>query len=388
MTGFSASKDHQTTVDPFKVSLVLATLLLMLVTVVNQFLIDPYKPISAPVTIIGPGALPTGSEAAVIVQNDRADHIIRHDIHVPPFNSEASHVRIWADVATTGVVGGNRRWKAARVLLNRRLPGGKLYWERPHVVFRSTGDLQVEGPLGVLSASSASEGMNLRVELLLATGQLRVNQLTLQPVARSEGAENSERFLLVCWIALIVMWTLGLFRRRINPRRSMILLLAWGMAMTAIGLSTLPSGTSQPIFSYVWTQITLIRSYLPRTPEREPLLVRVPVAETAVTGEVRVVRRANISQEEAAAWRFDLSKIAHVGVFVIIGLLFAFHGSGRLSKTMSAAVLFSLVAELMQTFAVSRSPSVFDAGLNTAGAIAGVLTATILMMLYRRTTGR
>jgi len=388
MTGSSASKNRPVQGDPFRVSLVLATLLLMLVTVINQFLIDPYTPISAPVTLIGPGALSTGSEAAVTVQNDRVDHIIRRDFHVPSFSSGASHVQIRADVVMARVVGGDRRWKAARVLLNRKLPGGKLYWESPHVVFRGIGDLRVEGLSGVLPATGASEGMNLRVELLLATGELKVDRLTLQPVARSDGAVNSERFLLICWIVLIVMWSAGIFRRRVNARRGVIIFLTWGMAMTAIGLSTLPSGTSQPIFSYVWTQITLIRSYLPRTHEPKPLLIRVPVAEKEADSDATPVRVVNISHEEAAAGRFDLSKIAHVAVFIVIGTLFALYGSGRLVSSIFVTTLFSVVAELMQTFAISRSPSLFDAGLNTGGAVLGVLTTIILMALYRRATGR
>lgn len=387
MTGFSASKAHLTAVDPFKVSLVLATLLLMLVTVVNQFLIDPYKPISDPVTIIGPGALPMGSVQPVVLSTAEAGRVIRRDFRLIN-DRNASHFRVLAEVELHGVEPGNQRWKQARILFNQVQSDGTLYWEPPHVVFRGKGDLYVPDVRTVLSGAPVRQFMNVRVELLLATGEMTVRRLALQPLRVSDGARNSEKFLLVGWLTLFGGWSIFLFLKTAGRKaRLPLMLLCWLAGVAVMGLSTLPSGSSQPVFHYIWKQVTWVESMLPKSADPGPV-AQAPV----ISDDTRVARQSpvmvNVSAEEAAAGRFTLSKFAHVGVFVGIGILFGFYGSGRFVPSLSGAILFSLVAELMQTFAINRSPSLFDAGLNTGGAAVGVLVAAILMTLYRRAIRR
>ncbi len=84
-------------------------------------------------------------------------------------------------------------------------------------------------------------------------------------------------------------------------------------------------------------------------------------------------------------WDLVLRKIAHFGEYAVLGLLLA-RAVGRRPLALAAGVAYAASDELHQHFVAGRHAAVRDVLIDSAGVLAGVLAAHVLLVQFRQWT--
>lgn len=345
MTSFSRAERNQR----FGWSIFAAAALLTLLTVLNFFVLDRFEPAGPAVDVLPPGG--------VALSNADRTAVLQQDFAVP-LGASKGFIRISADVEGEGIVRGDRPWQRGRIVFLRRDAEGGLIWDIPHVVGRFWGDTERRWIGSLYRGDDRAESLMIRVELLKATGELKVHRLLAEPMQEAPGFRPVANALLIGWIALAVLATVWAWRRvRLGHWMTG---LAWVAAALALALSVLPGKAISPARIIAVEAIDLVS------------------AEDAEPKEKAAAVSAN---------SFSIAKSGHVVMFFLLGIviMLARGGSGLL-PVLAVSAGFAGLCEMMQLYSPNREPAAFDLQLNMiSAAVGGLLTA---MMLWLTPMGR
>lgn len=331
------------------VMLVGSALLLGALTVLNFFAMDRYLPAGPAVEM-----LPRGG---VWLENTDPDGVERLDLAVP-LPAKTPFVQIAAKVDSWRIAPGPRPWNRGRIVFVKRNADGRGRWDLPHVVALMKGESGRRSETAVFAASPDAASLDLRIELLKATGRLAVRSVTATPMKEAPGFRPAADFLIACWIALAAAISFWAFLR-LSHRRWLVGL-CWAVATTALVLSILPAETTAPARTISAEAIDLVARH-DATPKE---------------------RKAALSEN-----MFSIAKTGHVLMFLGVGLAFALaRGGSPALRIWLLALLFASTCEMLQLFSPNRSPAFFDLMLNTVSATAGYWLGWSALSVLRRTS--
>lgn len=327
--------------------LVGAALLLTALTGLNFFALDRYAPTGPAVELLPPGGV-------TLANADRMG-VERLDLDVP-LDPATPFVRIRAVAEARGIEGGARSWQRGRVVFVKRDGEGRGRWDLPHVVALLEGDRPARAYAAVFAASPDAASLQLRLELLKATGRLAVRSVTATPLTEAPGFRPAAAFLTGGWALLafaVSAWA------AIRVRRGRWLIgFCWLVGAAAMALSVLPGEATAPARDVTAGAVDLVAS------------------ETATEQEKQAAVSANL---------FSIAKAGHVLMFLGVGFAFGL-ARGRSGPTAIwlLAVGFAALCEMLQLYSPNRAPAGFDVMLNTVSASAGFVAAWFVPVFAAR----
>lgn len=323
--------------------IIAGTVLLFLLTILNFFVLDRYSPAGARVSVL--------PDEGIELLNDDPATVLQQDVAVP-LSASKGFMLIWAEVEGEGIVRGDRPWQRGRIVFLRRNAAGDPIWDIPHVVGRFWGDTERQWIGGLYRGDDRAESLMIRVELLKATGMLKVHRLLVQPMAEARGFRPIANTLLVVWIALALSsfwWAWGRFRSG-----RWLIALAWCVGAAAIALSVLPGKSLSPARIIATEAIDLVSAK-----EAQP-------------------------REKAAAVSansFSIAKSGHVVMFFVVGFVIMLaRGKSGFVPILLLAMGFGGLCEMLQLYSPHREPAAFDFWLNVTSAGVGAGLAALLML--------
>ncbi len=299
----------------------------------------------------GPGMVYLTGAPEPLSATDASDRVeFRYDL------GDAAFVKVSGWLAAQDIVQGRRSWQQGRLIAVQQYANDRARYDLPHVVARLHGDRPARSYSATFRVERGSRHLLLRAEMLGTGGLLRVGRLRVQPLSERPGFAAGSVFIIGCWILLglaISGWVLlSLLRHRYR------LVLAYAVAAPALVLSILPATMTAPLRLGVARRVDL-------------------------SGAMEATGRA--AEAALSTNLFSLAKAGHVVMFTAVGLAFAVAlGRGHVARALGLAVGFGLVAEMLQLFSPNRTATLFDAGLNLASGIAGVLVATAALHIRDR----
>ena len=331
----------------WKALLLGGALLLTALTVLNFLALERYQPTGPAIAL-----LPQGG---VTLVNDDPGRIERADFAVP-LPPETAFVRIRAIAEADGIAPGRRPWQRGRIVFVKRDADGKGRWDLPHVVALLKGDTGREIHEAVFAASRSADRLELRIELLRATGRLGVAAATATPMREAPGFRPAANFLAGAWLLLAI--TVSVWALRRVRRRRWLIGLCWLVGAVALGLSVAPGEATSPARTVAVHTVDLVAS-----------------------------RSAGAKEKQAAlsANNFSIAKAGHVLMFFCVGIAFALaRGRSGPVRIFLLAAAFAALCEMMQLFSPNRSPALFDLMLNVGSASAGYwIGLAALALLWR-----
>lgn len=246
-----------------------------------------------------------------------------------------------ADARSTAVVAGTRPWHQARLLLVQH-NGHRNRWDLPITAISLSGTQPWENHRAYFTVAPDTQHIRVLAELSHATGSLQLKNIHLASVSEHPTYVWIQSGLLISW-GLLFLLLLGTCLSISRHTFLMRLTLAFAFASIIIG-TTLPSKIKNQISEEVTTQIHA---------ERPAFKALVP---------------------------WDLSKVWHVVVFFLLGLVLKATMKQPWFIHLLILILLATGTELAQLFISNRSPLVTDSLIDVAGGFGGL----ILMTLFNR----
>lgn len=333
--------------DVFGTVLIAAATMLTVLTAMNFLGLSRYDVSGPSISVLGPdGIALVNDDPAAIERRDFA-------LNLP---AAKGFIRISAVAEGFDIAPGPRPWQRGRIVFLRHDADARALWDIPHVLALLKGNPVRWTFSSVFRGDDRARTMSARIELLKATGTLKVYRLTATPMRESHGFRAVASALMAGWAALAIAvswWTMG----RLRQRRWLIGL-AWLVGATALVLSVLPAQTTSPARSVAVEAIDLVSSNTATEKERE----------AAVSANM-----------------FSIAKSGHVVMFFLVGGFVAL-ARGRSSGTaiVLIAVGFAGLCEMLQLFSPNRGASGFDLMLNMVSAGAGAVLVLLLLWLLPR----
>ncbi|WP_417515092.1 VanZ family protein [Minwuia sp.] len=324
--------------------LIAAAVLLTLLTVLNFFVLDRYAVAGGTVSV-----LPAGG---VVLTNDAPDGIARREFPVP-LDPDMQFIRLTAVAEGFDIVPGGRAWHRGRIVFLRSDPQGRHIWDLPHVVALLKGNPVRWTFTEIFRSDREASALTARLELLKATGTLKVYSLTATPMREAHGFRAALNALLAGWIALGLGASWWVWRR---VRRGRWLTgLAWLVCAPVLILSVLPADTTAAAGAVAVKAVDLVAS------------------ETATVQEKTAAVSSNM---------FSIAKLGHVIMFLGVGFAIGL-ARGR-SSTVGIwllAVGYACLCEMLQLYSPNRAPAGFDLMLNSVSATAGFGLSWVLLRI-------
>ncbi|MGI9494007.1 MAG: hypothetical protein ACR2QF_16560 [Geminicoccaceae bacterium] len=327
-------------------TLVIATLLLVLVTLSVFFLLERYQPAGdsllaeEPFSVGFPGwtkkgdvTLDPDEPGKVILGNDDPENrsFLKRTVDLP---SGYTLAFLKATVSTEKVVAGDDLWQRARIYFVQLDEEGKADWHQPHNLFRLRGTKSTRTISQVFPVPPSVNQALFSLEVNNATGQMTISDLELYPVEELPIFRKIAITLMVAWAILGVFAATAIFR---NIPSSNVRL-AFGVM-----LGVLAFGLFMPV------------------PVRDALIATLHLP---TSGEGGVI---------------ELDVIGHGIVFAIMAFLVRI---GRphdpIWLHLGCWALIAVASETLQLFTFDRKPSIVDFLGDGIGFALGLTLAVIL----------
>jgi len=324
-----------------------AALLLTLLTLLNFVVLDRFEPAGEPVSVL--------PEAGLTLRNDDRGSIARHDLPLT-LSDPTAFVKVVAVAEGWDIEPGGRPWQRGRIVFLRQSLKGDLYWDKPHVVALLKGNPMRWTFTEVFGEDSRAAGLLARIELLKASGTMKVYSLTATPMREAHGFRALAEALMLLWggLGLLTTWWVW---RRVRARRRLVLL-AWMVVAPALMLSVLPGQATNPARTVASETIDLVASEDAGEKEREAAL---------------------------SANMFSIAKSGHVIMFFAVGFFIMLaRGRAPFLLIVTLAAGYAGLCEMLQLFSPDRTPAAFDVMLNMVSATVGALLAEALAGVLRR----
>lgn len=276
----------------------------------------------------------------------------------------AQHQGTWllsARISTENVIPGAKSWHTARVILVGRTAAGKSLWRGvEHVLVPLAGNTAWRDFSAVFKIPDMATEVMVGMQLLRATGIMRVRNLRLTPVEQRTAFSVVASILLAAW-ALALAWV---GKSLLSGTKFTVAHGAIGLVGLAIAAGALMPGTvKQEFLEFAWGGYEELRAALP----------------------------AGLGGIEGFKWgepeflQVNSSQVGHFALFFVLGLVV------RLARLKDPIIhqflgllLFGAVIEVLQYYSIGRRPTledwVFDAG--------GIILAFIVSPIFVRKAGR
>lgn len=280
--------------------------------------------------------------------------VVRQTIPAP------SNQRTWllsAEISTENVVPGVKSWHTARLILVGRTAEGKSVWGTKHVLEHLTGSTVWRGYASVFRIPDNATEAVMAVQLLRATGVIRVRNIRLTPVVERTG------FWLVAYV-LLAFWAIAL---------------AWIGASLFIGTkSYISSGMAALV-----TMAIAAGALMPGTLKQE--ILEFAWAEY---GDMLSALSAGIGRAEGLTWgepeffHVNTSQIGHFALFFVLALLMRFaRRQDRGVYQFIALLLFGAIIEVLQFYVVDRQPTLIDWAFDSGGILLAFIVSALLALV-------
>jgi len=338
------------------------TLALTVASLLLFFLFERFEPVGEPwlrpaaVTLAdgwdvqadGTGEVSLGSEGARLRADRPQDGpLLRRRFVLPP---GTEFVRVRAELAVEAVRRGPLPWQGVRIVLVQLDDQGRHQWDLPHLADVANGSQHGRSVTQEFWISRAARALELRAELRQATGEFLVRELWLEPVQEVEAFGTVRHMLFLCWVSLWLWLVVPLMATA--PRR-LRHVLAMLVAMTILAGTLTPHSARQSAKQLL---IELERTVIGERDAGPEAVPGKPVAPAEVV---------------AGAWPVA-QKAMHFLLFVVLALaaLWARPDDPWLALVGYLA-LFAAICEVLQLFALDRTPLLSEAGINLAGVAVG-----------------
>ncbi len=287
------------------------------------------------------------------------------------------YLSVSGEVRAEDVRRGTRGWQAARLILVARGADGGWRFNLPHEVMRLSGSKDWTTYRRTLRLPAA-EAYLFSAQLVQASGLIEVRNLSVREARVRPGFDSAAFVLAACWLAA-GLWILAPLAARARGD-------GWSAAallvVAAIAIGTLASGEVRSV-AREWLAAQL---EIPTQIRAGPVAPAGPAAPPAAarpagTGTLLVTDGPNLF------WQ-AIDKSGHFTAYAALG--FVLLGAalrrwpGRVPVgTLAALFAFAAATEVLQLMSQDRGASLFDVGINAAGAATGLLALWLVRRAFR-----
>lgn len=270
----------------------------------------------------------------VTIHNSKPKHSfsVRQTVPIP---SGARSLILSADFGTEAVVPGNKPWQLARIHVVGRTAEKKMLWGTSHVLVSETGTNNLDNYKRIFPVSGDAVDVQVAAIFLKATGTMRAGNFNLVPLAVRVDFQILTYFFIILWCSTL-MWAYAPLIQIVVAGKNKLFLVA--ITMTILVGVLIPSDVSQ-----------IVMAAIKSSPDK-------------------------VASEILLYWNYLLNA-GHFAFFLFLGLAsrLAFH-SIKISIQFAQLSLFAAITEVLQYFAIGRSPSFVDWWVDVSGvALAFVL---------------
>ena len=264
----------------------------------------------------------------VTINNSKPKHNVGV-LQTVPIPSGARSLMLSADFGTEAVVPGNKHWQLARIHVVGRTAEKKMLWGTSHVLVPGTGTNNLENYKRVFPVSGDAVDVQVAALLINATGTMRTGNFNLLPVAVRIDFQILTYFFIILWCSALIWAYAPVFQTVIAGKNKWFLV---ATTMTILVGVLIPSDVSQIVMAAVKSSSD------------------------------------KVAWEKLQYWNDALSNAGHFAFFLFLGLAsrLAFH-SIKISVQFAQLSLFAAITEVLQYFAIGRSPSFVDWWVDVTG---------------------
>ena len=266
-------------------------------------------------------------------------------------------LRLGASLKSDNVVGGEKPWNRARLLLVQYV-GDKPQYSTPHTVTSLVGTTKRQEYSKVFFVFPATTSVKVIAQLSRSTGYFEVGELGLYRVVDSTLFLWAKRLVLTGWGLFFLLFLFV----HLHANKSTLLKIVFALVGLLIILGTsMPGEMKEKLKSSV-----------------------IEVATAEVAPIKTAVQDANLSLG-LPHLGVDITKIAHFVLFgmFVVGLSFC-NPVVSVGGILLNTAMLAVGTEMVQFFVEGRSPLVTDVGIDMAGAITGLGVVGLLRLFFRR----
>lgn len=269
---------------------------------------------------------------------------------------DSGYLKLTGEVKTSGVIPGKKPWYRPRLVLSRYDEDGK-WLSLPHTVFMLDGTNDWQTYEGVFRLVDGVARTEVVVQMMNATGEMWLRNLSLKKVAPSGSYRLAGILLMIAW----GVGVLFLFRPYVAGRQSL-----WQKFMLSTVVLLIIVGTQLPASCKVRWQGGLRQAVV-----AEEVLVNNLVVST--------VHGINGGDKIYIFGRLEIGKVGHALFFgILFALMLGALPSQPLLSMVADGAIFAAATEIMQNFAVGRSALFQDFLIDFSGCLIAWLIYCII----------
>ncbi len=292
----------------------------------------------------------TTPENIVQISNDETGVTVGIRRHLP-VPEGATLVQVEIEAAVKNVSRDLVLKQEARLFLAGRTADGRYLWEQRHEIAALSGSRGWRPVTRTFEVAPDAASLAIGAQLTGATGTLGIRNLTVRPVTEQAVFPYLANGLLILWgITGVAIGFILL--RRMQSRWSRFAVA--GVAAVAVGVTMAPGKTRRFLVDYV---------------------IGIPM--DAVPKAMAISLNESFRQIPV-----PMDKLGHVLLFAALAALVRLSRRGdRIDLQATALLLFAATTEVLQFYAIDRSPAVSDWLLDAAGIAIGLAAAWSLQKL-------
>ncbi len=273
----------------------------------------------------------------------------------PPFYSQL--LRLSCDIKTQNIMGGDKYWKAARVILVTHNQEAVAMYSLPHILVHQRGNSNWTHYEKVFTIAPDTSAITVAAQLTDSTGTLWIKALSLQPVMLKDTFKHYRQLLLLVWITLLLWVAAPLIKSGFKSfKHGLVLLLATGIILGVL----IPENLKESLGATWLASSTAIIAFIPtdfNDTQSFNLALRLPA--------------------------LDIYKAGHYTMFTFLSI--ALFGAKPYTtstiRLLTFLVLFALVTEVLQLFMAGRTAQLADIFIDSCGITTGLITTCLYKKL-------
>jgi|GEM_PF-4735225 len=298
--------------------------------------------------------------------------------------ADEQHYRLVAESSSGRIEAGERAWMDGRITLltcnNPQRSGCR--W---HTIHLASDQKQQRSEL-IFRIPAGDNHLYLEAGLIRSGGELQLHALHLYPVRVTPAGEAIWLFGTAAWL-LFLGWTARMVLR--HQHLTLPHLMVWLSALTILLGAAMPADNKQQIEAWLsGEEPPAIGEHLSAAPKQP----QAPAAATAAAPAAPSIVAAPGTPPNEAPTRFslptqNLAKYGHFALFALLSfwVLIAFRRHRKRGLIMRL-LLFATITELLQFYAIGRTPTLLDVAIDGAGIAFGLIVALPLLARLPRHT--
>lgn len=257
-----------------------------------------------------------------------------------PRQQPGTLLKLSAEIRSADVKLGQKPWQRARLILAQH-NGKKDDWSLPHTAAALSGSHDWEKQHHIFTVAPETQKIKVMAQLNQVSGFFELKSIRLYPFSKSPLYPAVRNMVLGAWgsFFLFLLGTCLLMRKATTTARVLLVFLI----LAIIAGTSIPGEIKLAVSDDVMTQIS---------DGNESFLTHIP---------------------------WDLSKVWHFGVFLLLGVLLGWVMAGTsFVPIMTVALMVAGGTELAQIYIDGRTPLLTDFLLDASGSILGLLLIRIL----------